>query len=128
MEYVLHGVISLLWFQSTVACCFLNRDEFSSAGFLTEHERIPLKFQPDVLLLCKGRCLLAQSRYVGVHDMIRHLEGEDDCMRIVMPLNVYPCVRASAQTNARALPVMSKACRVCVPGAFYVLQALHDLV
>ena len=60
--------------------------------------------------------------------MIRHLEGEKDCMRIIMPLNVYPCVRASAQAHACAHAVTPKACRVCVPGAFYVLQALHDLV
>ena len=66
--------------------------------------------------------------YAEARDLSLYLEREDGGMRVILPVNIHPCVRASAQANAYSPPALPEACRICVPGILYVLQALHDLV
>ena len=58
--------------------------------------------------------------------MSPHLESEEDRACVFLPLDVDPCVRAAAQAHACSHLVTPNVWRI--PGTFYMLQALDDLV
>lgn len=58
--------------------------------------------------------------------MSLHLESEEDTMGVSLPLDVDPCARAAAQAHACSHLVTPSIW--CIPGSFYMLQGLSDLM
>lgn len=69
--------------------------------------------------------MCTQSLVEG-RDMSLHLESEEDCACVILPLNVDPCVRAAAEAHAGSHLVTPNAGRI--PGTLYMLEALSDLM